>query len=77
MNFKHKISLFITTIASLTILYGCEDDNASGATIEVPKDRFTKTTKPIAKPHPSKPKTGSIRPLSAENPTDIEMQTEE
>lgn len=60
-------TLFV--VAALTLLCGCSADiEPSGD--ETPKDKFTKTTKPIAKTSKLKPKNGSttIRPLSAESP---------
>lgn len=59
-------TLFI--VAALTLLCGCSDVVHSPD--EAPKDKFTKTTKPIAKTSKLKPKNGSttIRPLSADSP---------
>lgn len=56
------------TVAALTLLCGCSDFEPG---LDVtPKDKFTKTTKPIAKTSKLKPKNGSttIRPLSADSP---------
>lgn len=59
-------TLFV--VAALTLLCGCSDVEHSPD--EAPKDKFTKTTKPIAKTSKLKPKNGSttIRPLSADSP---------
>lgn len=68
MSPKRLITL-ITITAPLMLLVGCESDGPE----ETPKDRFSKTTKPIAKTSTLKPKGGSstIRPLSVDDPVEI------
>lgn len=72
MSPKRLITL-ITITAPLMLLVGCESDGSNYRPEETPKDRFSKTTKPIAKTSTLKPKCGSstIRPLSVDDPVEI------